>query len=122
MGKPIFIAGATATGKSAVALEVAKKIGGQIVSVDSMQVYQKMDIGTAKPTAEQRAQIPHHLIDCTTIREGFDVARFIREAENKQKNIKQPILCGHAWTQRKFGFVVVSPKAQYHTRFPNNIF
>lgn len=94
MGKPIFIAGATATGKSAVALEVAKKIGGQIVSVDSMQVYQKMDIGTAKPTAEQRAQIPHHLIDCTTIREGFDVARFIREAENKQKNIKQPILCG----------------------------
>ena len=94
MGKPIFIAGATATGKSAAALEVAKKIGGQIISVDSMQVYQKMDIGTAKPTAEQRAQIPHHLIDCTTIREGFDVARFVREAENKQKNIKQPILCG----------------------------
>ena len=94
MGKPIFIAGATATGKSAVALEVAKKTEGQIISVDSMQVYQKMDIGTAKPTAEQRAQIPHHLIDCTTIREGFDVARFIREAENKQKNIKQPIFCG----------------------------
>ena len=94
MGKPIFIAGATATGKSAVALEVAKKTGGQIISVDSMQVYQKMDIGTAKPTAEQRAQIPHHLIDCTTIREGFDAARFVREAENKQKNIKQPILCG----------------------------
>ena len=94
MGKPIFIAGATATGKSAVALEVAKKTEGQIISVDSMQVYQKMDIGTAKPTAAQRAQIPHHLIDCTTISEGFDAARFVREAENKQKNIKQPILCG----------------------------
>ena len=94
MGEPIFIAGATATGKSAAALEVAKKTGGQIISVDSMQVYEKMDIGTAKPTAEQRAQIPHHLIDCTTISEGFDVARFVRETENKQKNIKQPILCG----------------------------
>ena len=94
MAEPIFIAGATATGKSAAALEVAKKTGGQIISVDSMQVYEKMDIGTAKPTAEQRAQIPHHLIDCTTISEGFDVARFVRETENKQKNIKQPILCG----------------------------
>ena len=57
MGKPIFIAGPTATGKSAVALEVAKKVGGEIISVDSMQVYRKMDIGTAKPSAEQRKQI-----------------------------------------------------------------
>jgi len=94
MGKPIFIAGPTATGKSAVALEVAKKVGGEIISVDSMQVYRKMDIGTAKPSAEQRKQIPHHLIDCTTISEGFDAARFVREVENKKKKIKQPIFCG----------------------------
>ena len=94
MGKPIFITGPTATGKSAVALEVAKKLGGEIISVDSMQVYQKMDIGTAKPSPEQRKQIPHHLIDCTTISEGFDAARFAREAENKQKKIKRPVFCG----------------------------
>ena len=94
MGKPIFIAGATATGKSAVAQEVAKKIGGEIISVDSMQVYRKMDIGTAKPTAEQREQTPHHIIDCTTISEGFDAARFVREAENKKTKIEHQIFCG----------------------------
>jgi len=94
MGKPIFIAGPTATGKSAVALEVAKKLGGEIISVDSMQVYQKMDIGTAKPSPEQRKQIPHHLIDCTSIGEGFDAARFVREVEKKKTKIKQPIFCG----------------------------
>jgi len=94
MGKPIFIAGATATGKSAVALEVAKKKGGEIVSVDSMQVYQRMDIGTAKPTAEQREQISHHLIDCVTISEGFDAARFLREAKRIETNIEQAVFCG----------------------------
>jgi len=94
MGQPIFIAGATATGKSAVALEVAKKTGGEIISVDSMQVYKEMDIGTAKPTTEQRGQIPHHLIDCTTISKGFDAASFVREAEKKQTEIKQAIFCG----------------------------
>lgn len=94
MRKPIFIAGATATGKSMVAIEIAQKTTGEIVSVDSMQVYQGMDIGTAKPTAEQRAQIPHHLIDCTTIGEGFDAARFVREAEREKRKIKQPVFCG----------------------------
>ena len=94
MGKPIFIAGSTATGKSAVALEVAKKTGGEIISVDSMQVYQKMDIGTAKPTTEQREQVPHHIIDCTTISDRFDAARFVREVKNKKKKIKQLIFCG----------------------------
>ena len=94
MRKPIFIAGATATGKSMVAIEIAQKTTGEIVSVDSMQVYQGMDIGTAKPTAAQRAQIPHHLIDCTTIGEGFDAARFVREAERKKTKIKQAVFCG----------------------------
>ena len=94
MGEPIFIAGPTATGKSAVAQEVAKKTGGEIISVDSMQVYRKMDIGTAKPSAEQREQIPHHIIDCASISERFDAARFVREVENKKKKIKQPIFCG----------------------------
>ena len=94
MGKPVFIAGATATGKSAVAMEVAQKKSGEIVSVDSMQVYQRMDIGTAKPTAEQREQVPHHLIDCATISEGFDAARFVRAAQRRETKIKQAVFCG----------------------------
>ncbi len=94
MGKPIFIAGPTATGKSAVAVQIAKKTGAEIISVDSMQVYQKMDIGTAKPSVKQREQIPHHIIDCTTINEGFDAARFVREVEEKKKKIKHAVFCG----------------------------
>jgi len=94
MGKPVFIAGATGTGKSAVAMEVAQKKSGEIVSVDSMQVYQRMDIGTAKPTTEQREQVPHHLIDCATISEGFDAARFARAAQRTETNIKQAVFCG----------------------------
>ena len=70
MGKPIFIAGPTASGKSAVAIEVAKKKGGEIISVDSMQVYRGLDIGTAKPTAEERATVTHHLVDAIEIDEA----------------------------------------------------
>jgi tRNA dimethylallyltransferase len=77
----IFIAGPTAVGKSAVALALAEKIGGEIISVDSMQVYKGLDLGTAKPTPAERARVPHHLIDVCTLREPFDAARFIRLAK-----------------------------------------
>src|SRR5262249_24944239 len=60
---PVFLAGATATGKSEVAILVAKKIGGEIVSVDSMQFYGGFALGTAKPRPADRARVPHHLID-----------------------------------------------------------
>ena len=58
--KPIFIAGPTAVGKSSVALWMAERLHGEIISVDSMQVYRGMDIGTAKPSAAEQARIPHH--------------------------------------------------------------
>src|SRR5436305_8225911 len=74
----ILLAGPTAVGKSEVALLLAEKIGGELVSVDSMQVYRGMDIGTAKPTPEERAQVPHHLIDLVDPDEDFTVARFQR--------------------------------------------
>jgi tRNA dimethylallyltransferase len=77
MNAPLVLAGATASGKSAVALELARRLGGEIVSADSMQVYRGMDIGTAKPTAAERALIPHHLIDVAELAEGFDAARFV---------------------------------------------
>jgi tRNA dimethylallyltransferase len=64
-GEPPFLAlvGPTASGKTEAALEVAERIGAEIVSVDSMLVYRGMDVGTAKPTPEQRARVPHHLVD-----------------------------------------------------------
>jgi len=94
MGKPIFIAGPTASGKSAVAMEVAIKKGGEIISVDSMQVYCGLDIGTAKPTAEERTAVTHHLVDAIEIDEAFDAAKFVENTTATIKNIAQPIFCG----------------------------
>jgi tRNA dimethylallyltransferase len=76
----IAIVGPTASGKSALAMRVAERIGGEIVSADSRQVYRTMDIGTAKPTAAERARIPHHLIDVADPGERYDVLRYQRDA------------------------------------------
>lgn len=74
--------GATASGKSAVALELARRLGSvEIVSADSMQVYRGMDVGTAKPTVAERAEVPHHLLDLADPSEPFSVARFQAAAE-----------------------------------------
>jgi tRNA dimethylallyltransferase len=75
------IIGATASGKSAVALRLAEEVGGEILSVDSMQVYRGMDIGTAKPTAEEQRRVRHHLIDVVEPNETFTVARFVEHAD-----------------------------------------
>ena len=95
---PIVISGPTASGKSAVAMELAERIGGEIVSVDSMQVYRGLDVGTAKPSAEDRARVPHHLVDVVGLREPFDAACFVRLAgaaiaETTARG-RVPILCG----------------------------
>ena len=78
MGKPqlIVITGPTATGKSTLALELAIRYNAEIVSADSRQVYRYLDIGTAKPTAHEQAQVPHHIIDVVNPDEQFDTARF----------------------------------------------
>jgi tRNA dimethylallyltransferase len=96
--KLIVITGPTATGKSAIGIQLAKQLGGEIVSADSMQVYKYMDIGTAKPTIEERARIPHHLIDFIHPSEDYSVARYINDASECVDDIfkrgKQPILVG----------------------------
>ncbi len=96
--RPIRLAGATASGKSAVALLLAKQWRGEIISVDSMQVYCGLDIGTAKPTAEERRRVPHHLIDIVGLDEQFDAARFVELASVAEKEIvargKTPVFCG----------------------------
>ena len=75
----IAIVGPTASGKSALALRVAERIRGEIVSADSRQVYRTMDIGTAKPTAGKRARVRHHLIDVADPGERYDVLRYQRD-------------------------------------------
>lgn len=98
MNPAIGIFGPTASGKSAVALQVARKIGGEIISCDSMQVYRGLDIGTAKPTPAEQAAVPHHLVDFLEIDEPFDVERFKMLAEAAIADIRSrgawPIVCG----------------------------
>ena len=94
MGTPIFIAGPTASGKSAVALEVAQRLNGEIISVDSMQVYRGLDLGTAKPTAKERASVQHHHIDILELTESYDAARFAARTKSIIKKIKRPVFCG----------------------------
>lgn len=76
MNNIICIAGPTASGKTALAVELAKELNGEVVSCDSMQVYKRMDIGTAKPTLEEMQGIPHHMIDVAEPWEDFSVSRY----------------------------------------------
>lgn len=99
MDKPILvISGATASGKSALALSAAEKLDGEIVSVDSMQLYKDLPIGTAQPSAEEKQRIPHHLTGIYELEERSEVFRFCNEADAAICDIrsrgKLPILCG----------------------------
>lgn len=113
----IVIAGPTASGKSDVALALASRLGGEIVSVDSMQVYRGMGIGTAKPSASEQERVAHHLIDVADVTEGFDAAQFAaraREAVGKiQKRGRVAILCGGTglYFRALFHGVGAGPKA-----------
>ena len=80
MDRIICIAGPTASGKTALSIALAKELDGEIISCDSMQVYKKMDIGTAKPTAEERAGIPHYMLDVAEPWEDFSVSRYCKMA------------------------------------------
>jgi tRNA dimethylallyltransferase len=75
-----FLTGATATGKTAVALQLAQRLRAEIVSLDSMTIYRGMDIGTAKPTAEEQAVVPHHLLDIVEPADEYSVAQYVSDA------------------------------------------
>ena len=94
----VYLAGPTASGKSALAQLLAKRLGGEIISVDSMQVYRGLDIGTAKPSAQDQGEVPHHLIDVAEIDAPFDVAQFICLAKRAEEVVRsrgaRPIFCG----------------------------
>lgn len=96
--KIIAVAGPTASGKTALAIEIAKKYGGEVVSCDSMQIYKHMDIGTAKPTADEMCGIVHHMIDIIEPTESYSVAAFAEDARRCIDDIlsrgKLPVLAG----------------------------
>src|SRR4051812_20897228 len=88
----LVILGPTASGKSALAMAVARRSGGEILSVDSMQVYRGMDVGTAKPSAAERAEVRHHLIDLVEPSEEFTVARFVEMADRVITEARAPLI------------------------------
>ncbi|MBM3940061.1 MAG: tRNA (adenosine(37)-N6)-dimethylallyltransferase MiaA [SAR202 cluster bacterium] len=94
----IFIVGATASGKTAASLDLAERVPVEIVNADSRQVYRRMDIGTAKPTAAQRAAVPHHLIDIVDPDESYSLATFLEQARGVIADIagrgKTPVVVG----------------------------
>lgn len=100
MQKPslLVIVGPTASGKTALAVECAKKFNGEIISADSMQIYKGMSIATAKPTASEMQGIPHHLIDFLDVASQYSVAQFVSDAESCCEDIisrgKLPVLAG----------------------------
>lgn len=98
MRELLIICGPTASGKTAVAVEVCREIGGEVVSADSMQIYRGMDIGTAKPTAEEMRGVPHHMLDVADPGETFSVAAYRERAVEVIEDIfargKIPVVCG----------------------------
>ena len=89
--RTIVLLGPTAGGKSDLALELARRLGGELVSADSMQVYRGMDIGTAKPTAAERAEIPHHaidLVDASPLLSVAPISIFARSSKGLMKRLQ----------------------------------
>ena len=80
--KVLVIAGPTASGKTKTAIELAKRLDGEIISADSMQIYKGMDIATAKPTEDEMGGIPHHLIGFVDINKKFSVAQYLNAARS----------------------------------------
>ncbi len=95
-----FLAGPTACGKTAVSLELAQRLDAEIIALDSMTLYRGMDIGTAKPSPNERATVPHHLFDILDPHEDFSVAEYVTAAERCCRNILQrgrvPLFVGGA--------------------------
>ncbi|MHC5111415.1 MAG: tRNA (adenosine(37)-N6)-dimethylallyltransferase MiaA [Planctomycetota bacterium] len=95
MSKLVFIIGCTGSGKGGLGREIASRVGGEIISIDSMKVYRRMDVGTAKPSAEIRSAVPHHMIDVAEPSEEYSVAQFVDGAERVIAGLKtqgKPIL------------------------------
>lgn len=94
----LVLVGPTASGKSAIALRAAERLGGEVISADSVQVYRRFDIGSGKPTAEERRRVPHHLVDIAEPLSPMDAAMWARLADQAVADVRSrgrvPIVCG----------------------------
>jgi tRNA dimethylallyltransferase len=97
-GPLVILAGATATGKTALAVELSETLGGEIVGADSVQIYRRLDVGSAKPRADELRGIPHHLLDVAELDEPYDAARYQNDADRAIAEIRArgrvPIVAG----------------------------
>jgi tRNA dimethylallyltransferase len=114
MGSPVLaIVGATATGKSALGMALAERLGGEIVNADALQVYRGFDIGTAKPGPEERRRVPHHLIDVLEPHERYSAGEFARRARQAIAEIqgrdRVPIVVGGSGLYLRALFEGISP-------------
>jgi tRNA dimethylallyltransferase len=117
LAKPVLaILGPTATGKSEVALALAEALGGEIVNADSLQAYRGLDIGTAKPSLEDRARVPHHLIDILEPHERYSAGEFARRAQEAIAEIgrrgRVPVVVGGSGLYLRALFEGISPVPQ----------
>ena len=94
----IAIVGPTASGKTGLAVSVAERFGGEVISADSMQIYSELEIGTAKPTEKEMCGVPHHMVGFLSIDKDYSVANYVADAAEKIKEVrgrkKLPIICG----------------------------
>jgi tRNA dimethylallyltransferase len=123
--KLVAIVGPTATGKSRLAVELAREFDGEVISADSRQIYRFMDIGTAKPSRQEMGAVPHHMIDIKNPDEDFSLAEYQRTASEKIKDIrwrgKLPILAGgsglYVWALVEgWGIPAVEPDPEFRRR------
>ncbi len=116
-GELLAIVGPTASGKSALALEIATALGGEIISVDSVQIYRHFDVGSGKPSAEELARVRHHLISTHDPKDAIDAARFAELADAAILDVrargKVPILCGgtYLWMRAVLLGLAAAPPA-----------
>ena len=124
----LYIVGPTATGKTQLAISLAQQLGGEIINADSRQVYRYMDIGTAKPSKEERAQFPHHLFDLLTPEENFSLGSFLALARAAVDDISNrgslPIVVGgtgqYVWALRDgWDVPAVPPDNKYRMELEN---
>ncbi len=118
----LFLSGATASGKTALGLELAERMGGEVISLDSMALYRGMDIGTAKPMLAERARVPHHLIDVLEPDQEFSVAQYLAHAEAAVQQIEdrghRPVFVGGTplYLKALLRGLFVGPEADWELR------
>lgn len=113
----LIVVGPTASGKTELAVRLAERFGGEIIGADSVQIYRGFDLGSGKPTAEERQRAPHHLVDCADPGEPFDAQRFAERASQALAEIRArgrvPIVCGgtYLWVRALVRGLAPAPPA-----------